>query len=106
MGKPAARVIIDQAAHTGPIMMGSFNVIIGGKPAARKGDPITCSAHGQASIIEGSTSVLINGKPVVVLLLLLHLRDRKQQKMMLPIGRQLKILIQKMGQCQVSIQII
>ena len=64
MGKPAARVIIDQAAHTGPIMMGSFNVIIGGKPAARKGDPITCSAHGQASIIEGSTSVLINGIPV------------------------------------------
>lgn len=64
MGKPAARVIVDQAAHTGPITMGSFNVIIGGKPAARKGDPITCSAHGQASIIEGSTSVLINGIPV------------------------------------------
>ena len=64
MGKPAARVIVDQAAHTGPITMGSFNVIIGGKPAARKGDPITCSAHGQASIIEGSTSVQINGIPV------------------------------------------
>jgi uncharacterized Zn-binding protein involved in type VI secretion len=63
MGKPAARIIIDQAAHTGPIMMGSFNVIIGGKPAARKGDPITCSTHGQASIIEGSTSVLLNGIP-------------------------------------------
>lgn len=61
MGKPAARAIIDQAAHVGPITLGSFNVMIGGKPAARKGDPITCSAHGVASIIEGSSSVLING---------------------------------------------
>lgn len=61
MGKPAARAIIDQAAHVGPITIGSLNVLIGGKPAARKGDPITCSAHGVASIIEGSSSVLING---------------------------------------------
>ena len=63
MGKPAARAIIDQGAHTGPITSGSFNVLIGGKPAARKGDPITCSAHGVASIIEGSSSVFINGIP-------------------------------------------
>lgn len=61
MGKPAARAIIDKAAHVGPITIGSFNVLIGSKPAARKGDAITCSAHGVASIIEGSTSVLING---------------------------------------------
>lgn len=61
MGKPAARAILDQAAHTGPITSGSYNVLIGGKPAARKGDSITCSSHGIASIIEGSTSVLING---------------------------------------------
>ena len=63
MGKPAARAIIDQGAHAGPITVGSFNVLIGGKPAARKGDPITCSAHGVASIIEGSSSVFINGIP-------------------------------------------
>lgn len=63
MGKPAARAIIDLAAHTGPITLGSFNVMIGGKPAARKGDPITCSSHGLCSIIEGSSSVFINGIP-------------------------------------------
>ncbi|MBQ0152141.1 MAG: PAAR domain-containing protein, partial [Chryseobacterium sp.] len=51
MGKPAARALIDQGAHTGPITTGSFNVLIGGKPAARKGDAITCSSHGVASII-------------------------------------------------------
>lgn len=63
MGKPAARATIDLAAHTGPITLGSFNVMIGGKPAARKGDPITCSSHGLCSIIEGSSSVFINGIP-------------------------------------------
>ncbi|MEN4760003.1 MULTISPECIES: PAAR domain-containing protein [unclassified Chryseobacterium] len=61
MGKLAARALIDQAAHTGPITSGSFNVLIGGKPAARKGDPVTCSSHGVASIVEGSSSVFING---------------------------------------------
>ncbi|WP_300690012.1 PAAR domain-containing protein [Chryseobacterium sp.] len=61
MGKLAARALVDQGAHTGPITAGSFNVLIGGKPAARKGDPITCSSHGVASIVEGSSSVFING---------------------------------------------
>lgn len=64
MGKPAARMLLDTGAHVGPIMMGSFNVIIGGGLAARKGDPIVCSAHGQCSITDGSSSVFINGKPV------------------------------------------
>jgi uncharacterized Zn-binding protein involved in type VI secretion len=63
MGKPAARMFLDTGAHVGPIMIGSFNVIIGGGLAARKGDPIVCSAHGQCSIVDGSTSVFINGKP-------------------------------------------
>jgi len=63
MGKPAARALIDKGAHTGPITKGSTNVMIGGKPAARVGDPLTCSSHGTASIIEGSKSVFINGKP-------------------------------------------
>ena len=63
MGKPAARAIVDTAAHTGSITSGSFNVLIGGKPAARKGDPIICSSHGICSIIEGSSSVYINGIP-------------------------------------------
>ena len=29
MGKPAARAIIDQGAHAGPITVGSFNVLFG-----------------------------------------------------------------------------
>lgn len=62
MGKPAARALIDTAAHKGPITKGSDNVMIGGKPAARVGDPINCSSHGEASIVEGSKTVLINGK--------------------------------------------
>lgn len=64
MEKPAARMLTDTGAHTGPIMMGSFNVLIGGGLAARKGDPVICTAHGQSSIIEGSSTVFINGKPV------------------------------------------
>jgi len=64
MGKPAARAVLDKGAHTGPITAGSADVLIGGKPAARQGDPVNCSIHaGPASIVEGSKSVLINGKP-------------------------------------------
>lgn len=64
MGKAAARAVIDKGAHSGPITAGSPDVMIGGKPAARQGDPVNCSNHaGPASIIEGSKTVLINGKP-------------------------------------------
>ncbi|MCX2483045.1 PAAR domain-containing protein [Pedobacter sp. MR2016-24] len=63
MGKPAARANIDTGAHSGPIVKGSPDVKIGGMPAARKGDPVTCSLHGDASIVEGSASVFINGQP-------------------------------------------
>jgi hypothetical protein len=54
---------IDQGAHQGPIKTSSKNVLIGGFLAACKGDALTCSAHGQSSIIEGSKTVLINGRP-------------------------------------------
>lgn len=64
MGKPAARARIDTSAHTGPIQSGSPNVIIGGFPAARKGDPLSCSQHGQGSIVSGSTTVFVNGLPL------------------------------------------
>ena len=59
----AARVLVDTGAHAAPILTGSLNVIIGGFPAARKGDPITCPVHGEAKIAEGSSSVFINGHP-------------------------------------------
>ncbi|MBB5634206.1 putative Zn-binding protein involved in type VI secretion [Pedobacter cryoconitis] len=64
MGKPAARMLLDKGAHTGPILSGSPNVSIGGKPAARQGDLVACAIHGgPGSIIEGCPTVLINGKP-------------------------------------------
>lgn len=62
-GKAAARALIDKGAHTGIITKGSTDVFVGGKPAARVGDPLKCSNHGEASITEGSKSVFINGKP-------------------------------------------
>jgi len=61
MGKPAARASIDKAAHNGPIQAGSPDVIIGGFPAARKGDSFSCTQHGSGIIVGGSGSVLVNG---------------------------------------------
>lgn len=46
----------------GPIIAGSPNVFIGGLPAARVGDPLTCVGPPDV-IAMGSTSVLINGRP-------------------------------------------
>lgn len=58
---PAARASIDKAAHDGPIQCGSPDVIIGGFPAARKGDSFSCTQHGSGIIVGGSGSVLVNG---------------------------------------------
>lgn len=58
-GLPAARVG-DMLTCTGPpdtILMGSTSVLIGGKPAARLGDP---TAHG-GSVILGCFTVMIGG---------------------------------------------
>ncbi len=69
--KPAARVT---DMHTcpqsdgpvphvgGPIMSGSPNVMIGGLPAARVSDKVTCVGPPDV-ILTGSPSVLINGLP-------------------------------------------
>jgi len=64
MGQPAARATIDTSAHTGPIQSGSPDVIIGGFPAARKGDTLSCSKHGSGAIVGGSSTVLVNGVPL------------------------------------------
>jgi len=45
-----------------PIISGSGNVFINGKPAARKGDPAAPHPHPRL-ISSGSGSVFINGKP-------------------------------------------
>lgn len=64
MGQPAARATIDTSAHTGPIQSGSPDVIIGGFPAARKGDTLSCSTHGSGMIVGGSGTVFVNGMPL------------------------------------------
>ncbi|UWS28747.1 PAAR domain-containing protein [Erwinia pyrifoliae] len=64
MGKPAARALIDKGAHSGPIQSGSPDVMIGGFPAARKGDSVSCSQHGSGIIVGGSASVIVNGQPL------------------------------------------
>jgi len=45
-----------------PIISGSANVFVNGKPAARKGDPALPHPHPRL-ISSGSGSVFINGKP-------------------------------------------
>ncbi|RZK98794.1 MAG: hypothetical protein EOO62_25845, partial [Hymenobacter sp.] len=62
MGQPAA-ALGDMAAHGGLIVTGSFNVLIGGRPAARVGDTIACPFHGAGVVSKGSFTVLINGMP-------------------------------------------
>ncbi|MCF8581202.1 PAAR domain-containing protein [Enterobacter ludwigii] len=64
MGQPAARATIDTGAHSGPIQSGSPDVIIGGFPAARKGDTLSCSTHGGGIIVGGSGTVFVNGMPL------------------------------------------
>ncbi|WP_405597426.1 MULTISPECIES: PAAR domain-containing protein [unclassified Pseudoalteromonas] len=71
MGKPAATIghmhvcpkFIGNVPHVGgPIVLGSANVLIGGIPAARKGDMMVCVGPPD-SIKSGSGTVKINGKP-------------------------------------------
>ncbi|MFT8947963.1 MAG: PAAR domain-containing protein [Acetobacter aceti] len=70
-GKPAARLTdmhtcpktTAQMPHVGgPVVTGSPNVFINGRPAARVGDRATCQGPPD-KISEGSATVFINGKP-------------------------------------------
>jgi len=70
MGKPAATIghmhicpkTTSKVPHIGgPIAAGSPNVLIGGMPAARKGDMVVCIGPPD-SIKGGSGTVKINGK--------------------------------------------
>ena len=72
MGKPAARISDmhicpkvnpGPVPHVGgPIALGSFNVLIGGLPAARAGDMAICIGPPD-KVSQGSGTVQINGKP-------------------------------------------
>lgn len=59
MGQPAARM--GDSHEKGPILEGSKDVRIGGKPAARVGDKAKCG-KGFDAIVEGEATVRINGK--------------------------------------------
>jgi len=76
MSKPAARQgdMHTCPAHEGtkphkggPILEGSPDVLIEGKPAARVGDKAQCEVGGPDTIAEGAPMVLINGKPAAIL---------------------------------------
>lgn len=60
MGQPAARAT--DLHPKGPILEGSTDVLIGGLPAARKGDKVK-HGSGIEVIVEGEATVLINGHP-------------------------------------------
>ncbi len=60
MSQPAA-ALGDPAAHFGFIALGSPNVFIGNRPAARVGDTVMCPTHGPGVIASGSATVFING---------------------------------------------
>ncbi len=67
MSKPAATV---GCHHTcplpdhvgGPVIQGSSDVFINGKPACRQGDKLSCQKGSDALAI-GSGTVFINGRP-------------------------------------------
>lgn len=71
MGTPAARatdmhacpMVTGIVPHVGgPIIMGAPTVLIGGLPAARVGDPVTCVGPPD-TIAMGSMTVLIGNMP-------------------------------------------
>lgn len=72
VGKPAATVgsnhqcpmVTATIPHVGgPVVQGSPNVFINGKPAARMGDMCTCIGPPD-TIVQGNPTVLINGVPI------------------------------------------
>lgn len=65
---PAARItdlhLCPAPVPSGPIMPpGAPNVLIGFLPAARMGDPCTCTTGPAEFILTGAMDVLINGQP-------------------------------------------
>ena len=46
----------------GPVMMGCPTVMIGGMPAARVGDPVSCAGPPDV-LVAGSATVMIGGMP-------------------------------------------
>jgi uncharacterized Zn-binding protein involved in type VI secretion len=62
MSLPAARVTKDNVLG-GPILTGSYNVFINGRPAAFVGSVVGPHASHTGVIIKGDYTVYINGKP-------------------------------------------
>ena len=52
----------DQSHVGGPIVSGSPNVLIDGRPAARVGDPLVCKHGPTDHIAQGNPTLIINGK--------------------------------------------
>ena len=58
LAEASAQAQANDAAPPGIVASGSPDVIVGGSPAARQGDP----ANGGSPIVEGSSNVFINGR--------------------------------------------
>lgn len=51
----------------GHALTGATHVIVGKHPALREGDPLLCAADPTAKVTEGSSRVIIEGRPAAVL---------------------------------------
>lgn len=57
-------VVGDSIDHGGTVSAGSPFTDIGGKPVARRGDPVGCSKCGPTTIATGDPTCIIDGQPV------------------------------------------
>lgn len=59
-------VVGDPTDHHGTVLTGSPMHRIGGKAIARLGDEVDCPSHGKNPIVEGESSLTIDGVPVAL----------------------------------------
>lgn len=57
-------VLGDSISHGGSVVSGSGQTDVDGKPVARVGDKVVCSAHGTTTIVSGDATALVDGQPV------------------------------------------
>lgn len=59
-------VLGDATTHGGRVISAQTNYTVGGVPVACVGDMVTCpvTGHGVNAIVEGESTMLVNGKPV------------------------------------------
>ena len=56
----------DTTTHGGVVISGSQNDLVNGKSMARQGDEVCCPMHGVVRIVEGDSSMMLDGRPVAL----------------------------------------